>query len=32
MSSTLEELLGELNEEMSVESPAQPWLLKVFHE
>lgn len=32
MSSTLEEPLGELNEDMSVGSPAQPWLLKVLHE
>ena len=28
---TLEELLRELTEEMSVESPAKPWLDKVLH-
>ena len=32
ISSTLEELLGALNEEMSVESPTQSWLRKVLHE
>ena len=32
LSSTLEEQLGALNEEMSVESPTQPWLRKVLHE